>query len=279
MNKILTHILLVLMCIACNNRSRTTTEINNDKIRIVSLTPSITKDLISLGLKDNIVGATSYCQITQQNKNLIVGSVVDVNIEKILLLKPDIVFVSRLTKEVDIQTIKSNGIDIYYLNDLNSFEDICSEFMNIARKVKREEIAQYIIENTRNKIDSLRNTIPYVDKKLKVFFQLGTQPLYTVIPNTYMNDYITYANCENIAQDLKRISIRREKVLASNPDIIFIVSMGNFSDSERDAWNKFKEINAIKNNKIFILNSDLACTPSLESFTKTMEIIIDNIYH
>jgi iron complex transport system substrate-binding protein len=245
-------------------------------LKIVSLVPSITKELITLNISDNIVGATSYCEITKTNKKLIVGNAIDVNIEKILLLKPDIVFASTLNKQNDIETLKNNNIEVYTLKKMHSFNEICQHFTEIAKIVDKQTLAESIIKKANLKIDSLKNSIKIKDS-LSVFFQIGNKPIFSVIPNTFMNDYIIFAGCKNIMYDLKRGTVTKESVVTRNPDVILITSMQN-SDTD-NIWKNYTKLNAVKNNKIFILDATTSSLPTVLSFTQTFEDIVNLIYN
>lgn len=247
-------------------------------LRIISLAPSVTRELQYLGLTDNIVGATSYCDISQESPHLIIGTATEVNLEKIFLLKPDIVFATCLTKETTLNTLKKNGIKIHLVDKLDSFDEICEAFIAIGDEVNRKDSAKEIVKKSQQTIDSLRQLIPTQSKKQKVFIQLGANPLFTVIPNTFMDDYISFSACENIASDLRIGSIGRETVIARNPDVIFIVTMGIVGAQEEDVWKNFKEMNAVKNKRIYVIDSNIACTPSVVSFTKALEDIIHKLY-
>jgi iron complex transport system substrate-binding protein len=247
-------------------------------LRIISLAPSVTRELQYLGLTDNIVGATSYCDISQESPHLIIGTATEVNLEKIFLLKPDIVFATCLTKETTLNTLKKNGIKIHLVDKLDSFDEICEAFIAIGDEVNRKDSAKEIVKKSQQTIDSLRQLIPTQSKKQKVFIQLGANPLFTVIPNTFMDDYISFSACENIASDLRIGSIGRETVIARNPDVIFIVTMGIVGAQEEDVCKNFKEMNAVKNKRIYVIDSNIACTPSVVSFTKALEDIIHKLY-
>lgn len=271
-------IAIMLFVVSCNNVSNQHKDNEPSKLKIVSLAPSITKELQDLGLTDNIVGATTYCAISATNKNLIIGTATDVNIEKILLLHPDMVFATGLTKETTIETLRKNGLKVYVNPKMESFEEICQRFIKLGELVGKADLAKKIVNQSVHKIDSLKSLVPVQEKKKKVFIQIGAKPLFAVIGHTFMDDYITYAGCENIASDLKRGSITRESVLERNPDVIFIVTMGVEGDGEKNAWDTFSELSASKNKKIFVLDSNIACTPTVLSFTETLETIIKKIY-
>lgn len=278
MRKISLLIISLIIVVSCNTTTNKQYLNNETGLRIVSLAPSITKELEDLNMVENIVGVTSYCAMSATNEDLIIGTATDVNVEKILLLKPDMVFATGLTKESNINSLRNNGITVYQFPKMKSFDDICKQFVKLGELVKKVDLAQSIVDKSLRRIDSLKNSITSKSKKSKVFIQIGAKPLFTVIPNTFMNDYITYSNCENIAADLNKGTITRESVLKRNPDVIFIVTMGIIGDEEKYTWVNYKELSATKNKKIFIIDSNVACTPTVLSFTETFENIINKIY-
>ena len=275
---IIVLISIVLLTFSCKKKNDNNKQNNTEKIRIVSLAPSLTKELVDLGLKDNIVGATSYCDITSNKKDLVIGSAISVNIEKVLLLKPDVVFATGLTKEKTVIALEKNGVQVYKFGKMKSFDAICNHFIELAKYVDKENVAKLIIKDSRLKIDSLKATVPKHKDSLAIFFQVGAKPIFTVIPDTFMNDYITFAGCKNIAQDLSKVTINREAVVNRNPDIIFIISMGIAGNNEKNIWGNYPELNAAKNKKIFVIDADIAATPTVLSFTEALEIIINDIY-
>lgn len=278
MNKISLLIIAIISVISCNNSSDKNKDVIENGIRIVSLAPSITKELESLNMAGNIVGATSYCDISKKNKKLIVGTATEVNIEKILLLNPDIVIASGLTKQTTINTLKNNGIAVHFLKKMQSFDDICNQAIELGKLVGKADLALSIVNRSRQKVDSMQSLIPSRHNKLKVFFQIGAKPIFTVIPNTFMDDYITFSGCENLAADMDRGTITRESILLRNPDVIFIVTMGIIGDEEKKTWESYTELNAVKRKKIFIIDSNIACTPTVLLFTETLEQVIKEIY-
>lgn len=262
---------------SCQNQTQQSkTEPSEKELRIISLVPSLTEEIIHLGLEDNIVGATSYCEITKDNKALVVGSVIDINEEKILMLKPDIVFASTLVKEKSINILKQNGIKVVYMGKLDSFETLCTQLIFIGEQLGRVPKAKQIIKESKTKIDSLKALIPNREKKLQVFYQIGANPIAAVIPNTYMNDFITFSNCQNIFDDLENILVTRESVLLRNPDVIIISSMGVLDAQEIGIWKTYPDISAIKNNRIII--TPTASIPTVNNFVENYELIIKALY-
>ncbi len=268
--------LIIIFLYSCNSEVNKKQETNKHELRIISLVPSITKEITELGLEDIIVGATNYCEITKNNKDLIIGSAIEINEEKIILLKPDIVFASTLVKQKSIKILKQNGIKVIFLPMSDSFEDLCDEMIRIGKILNKEETAIKYVQKYKTKLDSIIIQMPKRESQPTVFFQLGANPIATVIPNTYMNDFIIKANCKNIFYDLDKIIVNRESILLRNPDYIIISAMGGISNQEVDIWQKYPTINAVQNHNIFLVPS--ASLPTVVNFVNNFEIIINNIY-
>ncbi|MEX0983183.1 MAG: helical backbone metal receptor [Bacteroidales bacterium] len=261
--KLLISLLLSAIGLAINAQQYT---------RVVSLAPSITKNIYYLNAQESLVGCTSYCTIAKNDNKTVVASPVTVNIEKIVGVKPDLVIASTITNPEYIEMLRKFNIRVEVFTTPKSFEGICKQFVDMGKLLGKEENANQIVSSIKQEIDAMKSSGLNAPAK-KIFIQIGADPLYAVIPNTFMNDYIVFANATNVAEGLNKGTVSRETIITQNPDYIFIVTMGIIGEEEKKVWESFKDLNAIKNNKIFIIDSDLACTPTPQTFLKTMKII------
>jgi ABC-type Fe3+-hydroxamate transport system substrate-binding protein len=246
--------------------------------RIVSLSRSITQEIYLLGAKDKLVGCTSYCDFAIKDNKEVVASAVDVNIEKVIILRPDLVLTTTITTPEAIETLKKAGIKIIAFQTTKSYEEICQNLMQVAEYTGKTLVADQIIKKQKHRLDSIISNIPKGNKP-RIFFEIGTKPIFTVLTNTFMNDFITFAGGENIASDLQKGTMTRESVFLRNPDVIVIVTMGILAEEERDRWASSKELNAAKNKKIFIIDSDKACSPTPVTFIDVVEELTKLIYN
>jgi len=245
--------------------------------RIVSLSRVITQDIYLLGANGNLVGCTSYCEMAISDKKEVIASAIDVNVEKVIMLKPDLVIATTITKPETIETLRKIGIKVVTFPTTKSYDDVCQNFKQIAEYTGKTSIAEAIIKQQNHRLDSIRKSIPDVPKP-RIFFEIGTKPIFTVMPNTFMDDFITFSGGINVASDLTRGTITRESVLLRNPDVIIIITMGILGDEERNNWLACKQLSATKNNKIFFIDSNKACSPSPVTFIDVVEELIKLIY-
>lgn len=240
--------------------------------RVISLSPSLTKNIRYLDAESDLIGCTSYCKTSRPVT--VVASAVKVNVEKVVALKPDLVVATSMTPPETIASLKKIGIKIVVFPIPHSYNEICTQFLQLGQLMGKEQMARKVLAVTNQKVNSLKAK---AKSGKKAFIQLGANPLFAVIPNTFMNDYITFAGAKNIADGMTSGSITREAVLIRNPDVIFIVTMGMLGAEEKKQWENFSNLAAARNKKVIIIDSDKACTPTPVTFAESLDIIVKSI--
>ena len=244
--------------------------------RVISLAPSITEILYQIGSEDKLVGCTSFCTPAIEDGVEQVGSAVEVNIEKILSLQPDLVLTMLMTKTQDLETMRRLGINVIVMPTPLSFDEICEQTVQIGKLTGNSGVSQRLVEDVKHKVDSLKQKNLSLNRS-KIFFQFGANPVFTVLEGTFMNDFITFCNGENIASGMKHGTITRESVLTKNPDVMIIATMEGLGEEEMEVWQRYKVIEAVKNGKIFLVDSETACLPTPGSFLKALTEITNNL--
>jgi iron complex transport system substrate-binding protein len=241
--------------------------------RVICLGPAITQEFYLLGLEDKLVGVTSYCirPLAAQSKQK-VGNIVDVNLEEIVALNPDLIFATELTDKKSVDKIKSLGIKVVVLPQPKTFYQLCEQFSVVAGYMGKRQFADEIVAAARKKIESIRAKIPR-NFQPKVFIQIGAKPLFTANKDSFVHDMVELAGGVNIGKDCPIGFISRETVIAGDPDYIFIITMGIIGENEKKAWQEFKQMRAVKNNNIFLIDSDKVCSPSPDEFVGQVEEI------
>ncbi|MEG1736951.1 MAG: helical backbone metal receptor [Odoribacter sp.] len=240
--------------------------------RIISLAASITKNLCLLDVKDRIVGCTQYCELSGKQNVPIVADAINVNIEKIVNLKPDIVIASGLTHPRIIAALQKMGIRTVHWHQPKTFNEICNQLEELGKICGKEETAKRYVRESNERLSQIAK--PAQGKK--IFFEQGANPLFTVLPDSFMNDYILLLGGKNICDDLKTGIVSREMVLVRNPDIILIGGMGGMNQTEIAEWGKYSTVNAVKNKQIFIVGTE-ACTPTPVIFVDVLEKLAKEI--
>lgn len=245
----------------------------NHPKRIISLAPSTTEELYLLGAGDRLVGDTTYCVTPRAARyKEKVGSLTKADLEKIVVLKPDLVLATSITNPKAIQKLRDLGIEVRIFPAPKTFTILCDQFVELGIAVGQELRAREIVKATEEKVADIKaRTATFV--KPKVFIEIGAKPLFTANSDYIINDFVKLAGGENIAESSSIGSYSKEEVLRRDADVILIVTMGFAGEAEREAWRKLKTLNAVKHDRIYIISSQKMCGPTPVTFVKSLEEI------
>jgi len=241
--------------------------------RIISLGPDITEELYILGAEAKLVGCTVYCRRPPEaQKKKRVGTILKISLEKVLSLHPDLVLAVSLTNPIVKEKLTNLGIKVITFPSPKSFPEMCEQFLELGKIIGKEREAEEIILLTAKKIDSVKERVEGL-RKPRVFVQIGAKPLVTINKDSFINDFIENVGGINITKDLKNTHYSREMVLKDNPDVIIITTMGIDGAKERGGWQKFKTLKAVRDDRIYFIDSELFCSPTPVSFAETLKEI------
>ncbi|MBF0571045.1 MAG: ABC transporter substrate-binding protein [Candidatus Omnitrophica bacterium] len=246
--------------------------------RIISLGPVITEEMYLLSSENKLVGCTSFCQRPPAaKKKEKVGNVQEVNLEKIVALKPDVVLATELTDPRAQEKLRSLGIRVISVPNARNFEEICDSFLKLGKILGKENKARTIIVEAQKKVDALKARLRMAPR-VKVFIQVGVNPLVTIGKDSFANDFIELAGGTNVVTEQGYLQYSKEQVLVSNPDVLLISSMGFEGEHEKKNWEKWVSLNAVKIHKIFIIDQYLLCSPTPITFVETLKTIIRDLH-
>ncbi|MFA7283197.1 MAG: helical backbone metal receptor [Candidatus Omnitrophota bacterium] len=240
-----------------------------DPARIVSLGPGITEELYLLGLEDKIVGVTTYCRRVPAGAQK-VAAAVDMSIEKVAALKPDLVLATAIINPKGVEKLKNLGIRVVVFPAARSFEQLCAQFMEMGVILGKEKEAALIVRKARGEVDSVKRSVAGFARP-GVIVQAGAKPLWVAPRDSFINDFVEMAGGVNLGPAGESGGYSREKVLKLNPEVIIITTMGIVGDEEKSLWEKYANLAAVKNKRIYIVDSDKFCSPTPESFVSTLK--------
>lgn len=253
MKKWLLIISLILVTIFI---SRYSFSVQTHKLRIISLAPSTTEILFALGCDDEIVGVSSFCNYPPraQEKEKI-GTFSQPCIEKILSLKPDIIFCTGLEQAPVVKELRQLNLKVY-VSDPTNIEELFNSIRDIGRFTNKDKEAKILIRKMNAVIEEINSKVKLIHQKdkPKVFVEIWNDPLMTAGYGSFIDELITLAGGVNIASDTKRpySYFSPEQVIKRNPDCIILTYMSGEKPikmiGQRLAW---QEISAVKNNRIY----------------------------
>ncbi len=271
---LLTALLGLCACVSCqNHRSDGQTE---STVRIVSLAPSVTHTLQQMEMDAAVVGRTSYCPAPlPDHSSQIIGNVLEVNIEEILLLRPDLVFCMAFTKAETMRKLESLGVKVKAFDTPESFDEICAQTLEIGKLVGEEERVAAWVEEERAQVDEICRVASsaQVACPRKTFFQIGDNPIFPVIEHTYMNEYLSCLGLDNVVKEYRGGGLSRETVLALQPEIMFISRMSGEGERVLEEWKKYPSVPAVAAGRLCLVDDTKACCPTPLFFRETLQTL------
>ncbi len=234
--------------------------------RIISLSPSITEILFSLGLEEQIVGVSNHSDFPPQAlAKPRVGSYINPSVERTISLNPDLILATAAGNPREfVERMESLGLSVYTVFP-KDFDGILRSISHIASITEREHWGGRVVREMMKRKQRILQ-LTRGRNKPKVFLQIATAPIVTVGKGSFANDLISLAGGQNIAggETAKYPRYSIEEILIKAPDVIIITSMDPKADSQKlaERWNQWKTIPAVKQGRVFVIDSDLVDLPS-----------------
>jgi len=258
---------IFLVCVCLGGCSKYTSP-DKSQMHIISLAPSITEILFELGLGDNIVGTTTFCDYPEEAKLIPkISDYTNPNIEEILKLQPTLVFTPG-TEQIDInKALQGCGIKTKTINP-ESIEGVMKSILRISDITGTQGQAFKIVEDLSLRINTVRKKVRAIPakKRPRVFIEIWHDPIITAGKGSFIDELITLAGGQNIAYDTRGPYVRfsPELVIKRNPDCIILGYMATGTESKEAIAKRlgWPEISAVKNGNIIDdINPDLFLRP------------------
>lgn len=271
-------IIFVVAVMGINSQSSSKLSSNQAPQRIISLSPSITETLFALGLGDNVVAVTDYCDFPAEvNKLPKVGGFINPNLETILALQPDLVIMLANQQRLVEQLQQLNIPTLPVLN--TSLKDIKQTIAVIGQQTQHQRQADELLNKINQKIAFIAEKTKGLARP-KVMITMGhsldsehMKQIFIAGQHDFYNDLITLAGGQNVyqAQQPSVPSLSVEGIMQLNPQIIFDI-YPEAEDHNSDLvqvlrqWHNLKYVDAIKNNRIHLIEQNYATIPGPRIF-------------
>jgi len=209
-------------------------EVTSRPTRVVSLMPSITEILFTLGLGEYVVGVTTYCnyppevvELVNQGKVATVGGPWTVDLEKVVSLRPDLVLAMVSPHARLREKFEELGLKVFFLGSARDVNDVVVSIRLVASIFGVEERARSVIRTIEESVAKVTSAIAGASKP-RVLYLIGPPSwgLYSAGGDTFIGWLIETAGGSNIAKvysSWPRLS--REFIASKDPEVVIISSM------------------------------------------------------
>lgn len=221
--------------------------------RIVALAPYITELAYAAGAGSKLVGVCAYSDYPQQAKNIIrVGDATHVDIERIAMLKPDLILAWKTGNHAgDIGKLEEFGFKVFVMEPAR-LRDIQRLLRSIGKLAETSAAAEAAAGDFERKLETLRER--YSRKRpVTVFYEIWNEPLMTVNGAHMISDVLRLCGGVNAFARARMLTpvISPEGLVAADPEVI----ISGYSKLEN--WRRFKMLSAVRNHRVFFVQPEL----------------------
>ena len=218
--------------------------------RIVVTSASFIAPLYAVG--GEVVGrpVTKSKVIPEAESAATIGPVYQIDTEKIIALTPDLVIINKGMNEKLIETLAANNIKTLVI-EMKSYEDVKREIGIFSALTGEKAKGDALIAKMDADIDAVRASIPQEKKRISIIHSTG-QGLSVQLDGSIAGSIAKMLGWENTASGMPALDknpdaapYSMETLVAQNPDIIFVTSMGEEAEirasmeamfAENPAW-------------------------------------------
>jgi iron complex transport system substrate-binding protein len=243
--------------ISVKDDSGNTVTVQKPAMRVIALAPHITELLFAAGGGSHLVGVVSYSDFPEEAKKIQqVGSNRELDLERIIALKPDLVVVWRHgSSERQIDVVKQLGVPMFH-SEPQKLEDIADNVAKLGQLMGTDAVAGPAAADLRRRMADLRAR--YAKRPVvRTFYQVWDKPLYTLNGQHIVSDALRLCGGENIFARLAVTApvVSIEGVLQENPEAVFATAEKNYGGV--NLWKPYPTLSAVRNDNLFTIDGNL----------------------
>ncbi len=193
--------------------------------RIVSLAPSVTEMLFSLGLGDRLVGVTTYCDFPEAAQSIPkVGSLQGFSLETVVGMKPDLVIATTEgNSAAEIARLRDLGLSVYTTAP-RTFAGILTSLDHLGAALGVEARAKVLTDSLRRRIATVTASRDTTARRPRLLIVVSHDPLYAATVGTFPADIAQLAGARVVPErsPVTYPQLDREGVIAIRPEVLLV---------------------------------------------------------
>jgi iron complex transport system substrate-binding protein len=230
--------------------------------RIVTLAPHAAELVNAAGALARIAGVIKGSDYPPAVRTLpVVGDVAALDLERIVMLSPDLIVTWPWTTPAQVAWLRGRGIAVFEA-DPHSIDGIATDIERIGVLAGTETTARDAAAAFRRRIDAVKRDAGG-GTPLRVFYEVSDVPLFTLGGRHLVSQAIALCGGRNVfaglAMPAPQVSI--EAVLAADPQVI----IAGTDDARRprwlDAWLRWPRLAAVSHHALYTVDANLLHRP------------------
>lgn len=231
--------------------------------RVVSLAPNLTEIVFAVGGGDSLIGNTTYCDFPVEARSIEkVGDTLHPSLERIIALRPQVVLVSTASQlEVFTQQLDSHNIAVF-VTDPHDLEGVFRSITQVGEIIGKTEQARILVAKLRERSAAVDNAVKGFPR-IRLFYQLSAEPLYTAGCDAFVTDLIKRAGGESVTADVPGAwpKYSAESALAARPDAVILPTGGSMGEGNSNVAEALSKSPAAQHGRVYKINDDYLVRP------------------
>ena len=230
--------------------------------RIVTLAPHATELVFAAGAGPAVVGVVKGSDYPPPARTLpVVGDAAALDIERIVLLAPDLIVTWPWTTPSQAALLRARGIAVFEANP-KTIGGIADDVEKLGELTGTRDTAHAAAAAFRARIAGIP-PVPPGAVALSVFYQVSDAPLFTLGGRHLVSEAIARCGGRNVFETLTmpapQVSV--EAVLAADPQVILAGTDNALRPAWLDEWSRWPALAAVRRHALYAVDANLLHRP------------------
>ncbi len=230
-----------------------TVQIPDHVKRVISLAPSVTDTIYSLGAASQLAAITDYTLYPPEaaKEKPSIGDILKPSLERIATMHPDLVIgIATFNSPETINGLERIGIPVFLVNG-RGLAGVYSSVDSIGRALGRDREAVALLAKLREREQKVRDMAAR-GRHPSVFLALQLDPCITAGKGAFMTELIGIAGARSVTADLPQdwLRVSLEAILPRKPEYILLMKSAPFGVPEMRSRAGWKSLDAVQQGKV-----------------------------
>lgn len=259
-------------------------------MKLISICPSNTELLGYLRLTSSLVGVDNYSDWPEDVQSLPrLGSDLNIDMDKVEELQPDLVLASLSVPgmERNIEELEKRKIPYVIVPNPKSLTEVGESLLFVGEATNTSDKAKQLFKKYTLILEKYQLLSKGVQTPKTLYWEWWAKPIFTPGADNWLTEISHLAGGRNVFEDQTQASVKTDwdEIRKRNPDVICVIWVGvqkeNVNPKVILKRPGADQMEAIKNNHLYILEEPLFCRPSpklLLGLNKIASILHPTIY-
>ena len=259
-------------------------------MKLISICPSNTELVGYLGLTSSLIAVDNYSDWPEEVSSLPrLGSDLNIDLDMVEALKPDLVLASLSVPgmERNIEELEKRKIPYVIVPNPKTLTEVGESLLFVGEVTNTSDVAEQLYEKYNQILEKYQSLSQQVQNPKTLYWEWWAKPIFTPGATNWITEISKLAGGRNVFDDRPEASVQTdwEEIKRRNPDVICVIWVGVQKENVKAKVilkrPEAEQMEAIKNNQLYILEEPLFCRPSprlLLGLNKIASILYPTIY-